>query len=136
METALHQADILKLNTDELAYVKGLVGGEDSPEAFIDRLMRTYHLDLLALTRGEQGSLLFTKHQKVEACLQSPQTIIDTVGAGDAYAAVLAMGWFKGLPLSRTADLASAFAGRICSFSGALPDDARVYEMLCQQNQG
>jgi hypothetical protein len=46
------------------------------------------------------------------------------------------MGWFKGLPLAQTADLAAAFAGRVCGFSGALPDDLQAYDMLHQQTQG
>jgi fructokinase len=136
VETALYRADILKLNIDELAFIKEQLGREGSPEAFVAWLMKTFQLDLLALTKGEQGSLLFTKHQKVETPLQSPQTIIDTVGAGDAFAAVLAMGWIMGLPLARTANLAAAFAGRICSLSGALPDDGRAYKILRQQIQG
>jgi fructokinase len=134
--TALHQADILKLNTDELAFIQEHLGGEGSPEAFIEWLIKTCHLDLMALTRGDQGSVIYTKDQKVEAALQPPSAIIDTVGAGDAYAAVLAMGWLMGLPLAHTADLAAAFAGRVCGFSGALPDDVQAYDVLHQQIQG
>lgn len=134
--SALHHADILKLNTDELAYISEQSGRESSPEAFIDWLLNTYHLDLMALTRGGQGSLLFDGDKKIETAVQPPQAVVDTLGAGDAYAAVLAMGWFKGLPLARTADLAAAFAGQVCGFSGALPDDVQVYDMLRRQIQG
>jgi len=133
---ALDRADILKLNTDELAFIQAQLQGESRPEAFVEWLLKTYRLDLLALTRGEQGSLLFAGDQTVEAAQQSPPDIIDTVGAGDAYAAVLAMGWFKGLPLARTANLAAAFAGQVCGFSGAVPDDVQVYDMLRRQIQG
>ena len=132
VRVALERADILKLNTDELAYVQKLLGSQGPWEPFVDELMTGCGLDLLALTRGEQGSVLYSGGQIVTAPLQPSKIVVDTVGAGDAYAAVLAMGWVSRLPLARIADLASDFAGRICAVSGAVPDDEQVYDRLRQ----
>jgi fructokinase len=127
---SLRLADILKLNRDEFEYVLAQCAKEGAPIEAEAWLMRHFGIDTLALTDGARGSRVFRDDQVVTA--PSPQTavVVDTVGAGDAYAAILAAGILKGLPMARTVALAGEFAARVCAISGAIPDDMSLYPAL------
>jgi len=46
---------------------------------------------------------------------------VDTVGAGDAFTAAVAVGMLRGFDLERTHDLASRLAAFVCTQAGATP---------------
>ncbi len=127
---SLQLADILKLNRDEFDYVLAQSATEGPMVEAETGLMRHFGIETLALTDGARGSRVFRDGQVFTA--PSPQTsvVVDTVGAGDAYAAVLAAGILKGVPLARTVALAGEFAARVCAISGAMPDDLTLYPAL------
>ena len=52
--------------------------------------MRKYELDVLAVTKGEQGASLYSARGECVTADGVATTVVDTVGAGDAFAAVLA----------------------------------------------
>ena len=54
----------------------------------------------------------------------------DTVGAGDAYAAVLAGGLLKKWEPEKILKTASRFAGRICGIDGAIPANRSFYDEI------
>jgi fructokinase len=47
--------------------------------------------------------------------------LADTVGAGDAFTAALAIGLLNGLPLARINDNANRLAAYVCTQPGATP---------------
>ena len=51
----------------------------------------------------------------------------DTVGAGDAFAAVSILGLLGGWPPEVTLERAAAFARAICLIHGAIPSDPAIY---------
>ncbi|MCG8636414.1 MAG: PfkB family carbohydrate kinase [Desulfobacterales bacterium] len=120
-------ADILKLSQEELDVV--------APDLKIPLKSRAAGLitetgpDLVILTRGEQGSIWATRRHIREHPVpdDSEVDIADTVGAGDAYAAMSAAGRMAGLSDQKTMGLAREFAGRICGIKGALPPDPSFY---------
>jgi fructokinase len=54
--------------------------------------------------------------------------VVDTVGAGDGYAAILAAGCMRQIPWGVTIHQAARFAARICGIAGAVPDDENFYD--------
>ena len=58
----------------------------------------------------------------------APPFIIDSVGAGDAFAAIFLLGRMRAWPLERTLARANAFAGAICTVPGAVPRDLAFYD--------
>ncbi|BBO73894.1 fructokinase [Desulfosarcina widdelii] len=130
LSQSLGHADILKLNEDELAVIQGDYKNQEAGDAPLSWLMETFDIRAVALTRGSRGSRLRFDGGRVEAPAQAAETVIDTVGAGDGFAAVLAAGYLRSLPWEKTVDLASRFASRICSIPGAVPDDAEFYNEL------
>jgi len=47
--------------------------------------------------------------------------VVDTVGAGDAFTAVLIMGLLRGLPLKKIHENATEIAAFVCTQKGATP---------------
>lgn len=127
---SLVAANILKLNLDEVKLINQLIlKREFSIKAIASDLMKEYNIELLAVTKGEDGSTLFHKN-KVDDCKISSSQVVDTLGAGDAFAAVLCIGHLRNWELRKTNKLANEFANEICNIKGALPERDDVYYEL------
>lgn len=125
---SLRQADLLKLNEEELVDLKEMHDDARNDDDFVAFLRERYVIEEVALTRGHRGSTLFAAAGRFDAATAPIETIADTVGAGDAFASVLAAGYLRGLPPARTLDAASFLASRLCTVAGAIPDDNRCYD--------
>jgi fructokinase len=89
-------------------------------KAQIEEIARRYELRLVALTRGADGSALFSAGQWSE--LPSvPVTVKDTVGAGDAFTAAITLSLLRGVELDRMNRFAGQIASYVCSRAGATP---------------
>lgn len=130
VEKSLMHATVLKLNEDELTALMGLFRFKANPEAFAGFLMKEFDLRLLAVTRGEKGSLVQTPEQRSEISPRKHIAIADTVGAGDAFAAVTAIGFLQGWSADRINRAASEFASMICGIQGAIPQDESLYRQF------
>lgn len=121
LQASLQMASALKLNDEELPIVAELCGVRASTaREILSELMSRYDLRLAALTRGPHGSLLLAGSEEDE-CPAPPTTVVDTVGAGDAFTATLVSGFLRGLPLSAINRHANAVASFVCSQKGATP---------------
>jgi fructokinase len=54
--------------------------------------------------------------------------VVDTVGAGDAYTAILATGILDRWPPKTILKRATEFAGAVCTLQGAIPEDSAFYD--------
>jgi len=120
IEKSLQAANVLKLNDDELTVLQKLLYLPNSPKDALRVLRNRYELQYIALTRGAKGGVLMDDQTCCD-CPGFPTTIIDTVGAGDSYTAVLAYGILHQLPLVRINQLANQVAAYVCSQAGATP---------------
>jgi fructokinase len=127
---SLKHADLLKLNSEELALVSRLCNGPGAVEDAIEWLLGDHGIDTVAVTRGAQGRSLYSKRATSHSPPVQVAQMVDTVGAGDAYAAVLAAGRLNHLPDAVTLTLATRFAAAICAIPGATPDDAGLYKTI------
>jgi len=128
IEASLTRADILKLSDEELEYSARLLGIPGQGEALVDIFMNRFGVPVTALTRGAAGSSLFMGGRRYEAVPASNIRVVDTVGAGDAYAAMLAAGILSGKEPEAIIAEATRFSGRICTIGGAIPENRRFYE--------
>lgn len=118
---SLELADVLKLNDQELGVLASLfeVGGDDE-FATIGHLMSNYPLQLIALTQGGSGSRLYRSGRYFDHP-GYPAQVVDTVGAGDAFTAALAMGLHQGLDPDAINDRANRLGSYVCSQAGGTP---------------
>jgi|688.fasta_scaffold16703_2 fructokinase len=118
---SLDLANVLKLNDDELPVVAAACGvSADDPVAVVRELAERHGLRLVALTRGAAGSLLVADGV-VSTRPAEARTIVDTVGAGDAFTAAVVMGLLGGRPLETMHDHAARLAAFVCGHRGATP---------------
>lgn len=124
----------VKLNADELRALTASNGdGEcdllEAARSFLD----AHALEMVVVTRGADGAAVVLRHRVLE---QRPPVIVrpeDTVGAGDAFSAVLiaglVAGWDPEECLGRALDLAAV----ICTVRGAVSHDRGLYGRLLEQ---
>jgi fructokinase len=89
-----------------------------------------FALEGLIVTLGHRGSVYFGADGAVLANRDNPAPpfVIDTVGAGDAFAAIFLLGRVRGWPLESTLARANEFAAAICTVPGAVPRDLAFYD--------
>lgn len=116
LELVKNHVNILFANEEE---IKSLYQLKDF-EAALDAVR--VDCDIAALTRGERGSVAVRGHE-VEIISAEPVTkVVDTTGAGDAYAAGFLHGITTNQPLDSCARLGSICSAEIISHVGARPD--------------
>ena len=111
---------MLKINDEELDIVAGLFGFPDlSVEDKCLRLLEQYHLDMLILTCGVNGSYVFTPNQK--SFIETPKVeVADTVGAGDSFTGAFAASILAGRTIEEAHQLAVEVSAFICTQKGAM----------------
>ena len=113
IEKSLFATDVLKLNTDELEKLKQVLAIKISNDDFVHHLMETYSISTVSLTKGESGSELVTSHGRFSSEPAEAITVVDSVGAGDAYAAMLVAGFLKKWRPQKILERALQFASRV-----------------------
>lgn len=119
------QADWVKLNHVELQLLQPEPA--DLPGA-MQRFLQMHDLKGLVVTLGAKGALAINAagEQASAAPVQALQ-VVDTVGAGDAFASVLMLGIHLDWPLQQTLERGQAFASGIVGRRGATIQDADFY---------
>jgi fructokinase len=125
--TSLSQANVLKINHEECDEVRRILQYEKD-DGFMQYLMDTYPLEVISLTKGDRGSEMYTPNGFFEVATTKIENVIDSVGAGDAYAAMLAAGLLGKWQPETILQRATAFASHICKIEGAVPESASFYE--------
>jgi fructokinase len=118
---SLELSTILKLNDEELPVLAELLGLNGNEDKLSELLLKKFNLELIALTKGEKGSVLFTKNEK--SIMEAPVVqIADTVGAGDSFAAILVAGLLKNSEIHIIHQTATQVAAFVCTHNGATPN--------------
>jgi fructokinase len=134
IERSLNAADIVKLNRDEadlLAIVLGLDGSDDI--AFARSALRTFCLELVCITRAEEGCLLVSPTETVDVGGKQVD-VADAVGAGDAFTAALIAACLNDWPLEPAGRFANDVGGLVASRPGAMPDLSDELTRLREQH--
>jgi fructokinase len=130
IEASLRQAQVVKLNANELVTLTGLLGLHVSgPDGFAQALRDRFGVQLLCVTRGADGCLLLSPNERVDLP-GKPVQVADAVGAGDAFTAALTLGLLRGWPLSSTARLANEVGALVAGRNGAMPELADEFAAL------
>lgn len=133
---SLSQARWGKLNDHELRDASNSEGLPEADLATMAQNLRARHgLDLLVVTEGAKGALLVTSTEVVQEAPPPVSEIVDTVGAGDAFSAVLVVGILQGWPLQLSLRRALHFAADIVAQRGATHADPALYQRHRQRWQ-
>jgi len=127
---SLAQAEVVKVNEEELHRVGETLGMRDScPTGLGKRLVDAFGIRQLLVTQGADGAwLLDDCHCRFRTPVARPVTEFrDSVGAGDAFAAVFMLGLVQGWNVWQRLERAHRFAGEVCRLRGAVPQDDGFY---------
>ncbi|MFT7772094.1 PfkB family carbohydrate kinase [Roseateles sp.] len=123
---SLMLADWVKLNDEELAQLTGWFDIDAQDDAGrVATLMARFALQRLVLTLGAGGWRFYAPGGELlaqGAGVAQPR-VVDTVGAGDAFTALLLAGLALKRDLHATLALANRYASFICGVRGPLPAD-------------
>lgn len=77
--------------------------------------------EIVAVTLGEKGSVILSGNDTFDIPVVKPSQLIDTTGAGDAYAAGFLHGFTRGMPITECGRIASETASSVLSYMGPRP---------------
>jgi sugar/nucleoside kinase (ribokinase family) len=117
-ELCRENVELLIADEDEMA---ALVGDE-APTS----LLRGHggNCEIVVVTHGEKGSTVYAEGGVVENVVVHPaQELVDTTGAGDAYAGGFLYGWTRGLDLATSGRIGAVAASYVVAQLGAQPPE-------------
>ncbi|UKT63993.1 carbohydrate kinase family protein [Pedobacter mucosus] len=122
LSSLLKEADILKVNEDELVYLKAnllLTGNTD--EQLLKQLAIKFNIKIICLTVGEKGAYVLSEG-KLYYHKGYQVKVADTVGAGDSFLATFISSYLNGFPMDTVLDRACKVGAFVASQPGANPD--------------
>lgn len=137
-EESLDLADWVKVNDEELMQLLAWQGGAamrsekwGSPmfhRGVID-LVERYQLCRLIVTRGPRGYASFDAlgHCEAEGAGIDVAQVVDTVGAGDGFSAMLLACHLAGRHIQSSTRIANEYAAAICGHRGPVGHDLQTY---------
>lgn len=117
---SLDLANVLKISDGELPVVAGMLDLGETVRDQLEALRSRFQLRLIAYTRGASGSLLWDGEEWTEHP-GLPTEVKDTVGAGDSFTAVVAIGLLRQWSPEKISQIANEVASHVCSCVGAIP---------------
>lgn len=120
-ENALKMANILKVNEEELDQLQRWFKLSGGVQESILQLVDQFLLETICMTRGGEGSLLFTKGTFYERDGIKVE-VEDTIGAGDAFLSALISGFLSGAAPGQILENANRFGAYVATKPGATPD--------------
>lgn len=122
------EAAWVKLNDEELSR---LCQDNGDTETVAHRFLQVHGLEGVIVTRGSDGAFVMTSDgRQFAASPGATVTVVDTVGAGDGFAAVMLLGIQRGWPIAESLNRAQEFAALIVQNRGAILNDKDSYATL------
>ncbi len=121
---SMRHATIIKISEEELPMVFAQLGKpvtSNMPQVAARSLLADFpQCQLVAVTLGAHGSLIVTRRE-VHIHTGFPITLVDPVGAGDAFTAGLVHAYLSGAPLPRLPEIGNLCGSFVASQPGATP---------------
>ncbi len=111
-----HHVDILFANEDEIKSLYEVDSFDAALQCVRDKCA------VAALTRGEKGSVVIAGNEIHVVDCEKVDHVVDTTGAGDAYAAGFLFGYTQNFDMGSCARLGSVCSAEIISHYGARPE--------------
>ena len=119
---SLRRADVVKLTRDELRWLRRHLELPADEEGAAREIARAYSCDVVCVTRGRDGAALW-RHGEWTEHPGFPVEVRDTVGAGDAFLAVLLTGILGDVDSPSLLQNANLIGAYVSTQFGAVPAD-------------
>ena len=130
VEESIELATVIKMNEVEVPLVLELLGLPIEHDPLLGDPLRLGarsllgefpSLKIVAITRGDRGSLLVTRKESDDHP-GIPTRVVDTVGAGDAFTAALTHYLLLGADLATVNEAGNRWGSWVASQAGSMPD--------------
>lgn len=122
LQQGVRHANILKINDEELITVGRMF---DYPGLDIEEkcriIMRRYHLKMVVLTCGTNGSYVFEENGFTSFKPTPKVEVADTVGAGDSFTGAFTASLLSGKTIEEAHEIAVNVSAYVCTKKGAMP---------------
>ena len=119
---SLKQCTILKMNEDEAQLVARYFFSSDlSLSQICANIACEFQIALLLVTFGSRGVYIF-ENGHLHFTPSHPATVVDSIGAGDAFSAAFVHSICRGRDRRRSAEFACRLAEFVVGQTGAVPD--------------
>ena len=127
-------ADILKINEEEFAYLKNLLGlNHHTMRDALYAMIHLLQLDFIILTLGENGSIVMSENDYSAKSAIKADHLIDTVGAGDAFSAGFLTALYQGSSFIDAHSFANNLSHYICTQKGAFVAIPKSFNVTLSQ---
>jgi fructokinase len=116
----LNEADMVKMNAQELEILAGWFCPETDEETAIIRLATRFDIQTICITKGEYGALLWTQGQFYRSGGFEVE-VKDTIGSGDSFLAALLTCLLQQQPPAESLKFACAMGSLVATYYGATP---------------
>lgn len=121
----LNNAIWLKLNEYELSDIQKDENRDLTEKAKM--ISKKYNLDKTIITKGKEGAFILNRENEVFRSKIKKIKVVDTVGAGDAFSAVVILGIIKKWNEIEIIKRAAEFASAMCEVQGAIFKNTNIY---------
>ena len=120
IESSLQQANILKLNDEEIAILGDLLGlqGNSAPDQ-VENLLKHAGLEYCVVTLGERGAFALSRRGEKIYVPGYHVNLVDPCGSGDGFAAGFIHGLLEGGSLNQACRLGNALGAMVAQQEGA-----------------
>ena len=121
LDRSMKRCNVLKINDEELITISRMLGYQGTDlQSKCCILLGRYHLKMLILTCGVNGSYVFTPGSM--SFIATPKVkVADTVGAGDSFTGAFVACILKGLSVADAHQKAVNVSAFVCTQRGAMP---------------
>ncbi|HRY42396.1 MAG TPA: PfkB family carbohydrate kinase [Thermoanaerobaculia bacterium] len=136
---ALSAAHVVKASDEELDELRRLLCLTlREPEALAADVVRRFRLKALYVTRGARGAAVSWRsgdvvHRAEADAAGSHDEVVDTVGAGDAFTAVVLLGLVRHWTAEESLRRGVEFAAAVTRIAGATPEEPSFYAPFLAQ---
>jgi len=120
----------LKINEDEL---NSIVSEYEDIKNKARYLKDHLELEYLVVTQGASGAFVMSANHTFQISPENNVSIIDTVGAGDAFTSILLLGLHKSWDIEKTLYRAQQFASHVVGIRGAITQNIEFYEHFIKE---
>lgn len=137
VEETMHHCTVAKISDEELVALAALLGlpRVDGTLGLALELAHRHHLSSITVTQGADGAFVVEPKDQITKAAELPplENVADTVGAGDAFSAVMILGHLRRWTTPQMMDRANAFARAICEVPGAIPEDDSIHRKFAAE---
>lgn len=116
-------ATVLKMNHEEAPQLARVLDASLPEQTLLQTahfLLRRFPIELVAITRGEKGSLLVTREETCDHPGVAAE-VVDPIGAGDAFTAAVTHCLLRQIPLAQVVETANRWGAWVATQRGGMP---------------